>query len=254
MLTRLVRIEYPQTVDSNYRSSSSGVGIQRGRVRGIDRLREYQEAVTRIAGRKGELGSDVYAPWLLDFEARTVECRSLKGQRATQTEALVFAYGGTIAEFDRVIHKPMPPLHQVREGQEWLRALFQGLQTGREVGINHTEWKAILQQVNGRLLAWSDPLLLRWPDAFKVRVFEALRDPKVKARFRFCLNEPCARPFWATKRQAYCSDKCSQTKRTRRYRTGDPDRFRAKRREAYGRRKREELGWETELRIRRKKP
>jgi len=63
---------------------------------------------------------------------------------------------------------------------------------------------------------------------------EALRVLSTEVqRFRFCRN--CRKPFIARKRQAYCSPTCSQTFRTRAYRSKDPERARARRRADYER-------------------
>lgn len=46
---------------------------------------------------------------------------------------------------------------------------------------------------------------------------------KYGARLRICANPTCEAPFVATKRQIYCTAKCSQTVRTRTYRAKHPE-------------------------------
>jgi hypothetical protein len=66
---------------------------------------------------------------------------------------------------------------------------------------------------------------------FRLRVYETLRDAAL--RFRVCERERCYKPFIARKRQAYCSRRCSQAVRTRKFRRRHPERVRTLQRRRY---------------------
>jgi hypothetical protein len=66
-------------------------------------------------------------------------------------------------------------------------------------------------------------------ELFKALVYDALRD----ARFKVRLCPECKRPFVPIRRQAYCSARCSQAVRTRKWRTAHPEKNRAIRRRQY---------------------
>jgi hypothetical protein len=66
-------------------------------------------------------------------------------------------------------------------------------------------------------------------EQFKALAYEALRD----GRFRFRLCPNCKRGFAPIRRQVYCSARCSQTVRTRKWRTAHPEKNCAIRRAQY---------------------
>jgi hypothetical protein len=68
-------------------------------------------------------------------------------------------------------------------------------------------------------------------EQFKAAAYDALRE----ARFSFRLCPECSRPFVPSGRQAYCSARCSQAVRTRKWRRAHPERNRAIRRAQYRR-------------------
>jgi hypothetical protein len=67
----------------------------------------------------------------------------------------------------------------------------------------------------------------------EVVLLETLR--MLGRRLRFCPREGCGRGFVARKRQVYCSPRCSQTVRSRRWRDANPEEARAARRASYRR-------------------
>ena len=71
-----------------------------------------------------------------------------------------------------------------------------------------------------------------------------LRDtvPVFLKRLRFCRGPTCGRAFIARKRQEFCSPRCSQAERSRRFVSRHPERARQLRRESYVRRVRRKLG------------
>lgn len=66
-------------------------------------------------------------------------------------------------------------------------------------------------------------------EQFKALAYDALRD----AQFKFRLCPECKRPFVPVRRQAYCSARCSQAVRTRKWRKAHPEKNRAIRRNQY---------------------
>jgi hypothetical protein len=68
-------------------------------------------------------------------------------------------------------------------------------------------------------------------EIFKAVAYDALRDARFK--FRRCLE--CQRPFVPVRRQRYCSSRCSQAIRTRKWRKAHPEKTREIRRLQYRR-------------------
>jgi hypothetical protein len=68
-------------------------------------------------------------------------------------------------------------------------------------------------------------------EQFRALAYDAFRD----ARFRFRLCPECKRPFLPVRRQRYCSSRCSQAVRTRKWRRAHPEKNRAIRRQQYRR-------------------
>jgi len=68
-------------------------------------------------------------------------------------------------------------------------------------------------------------------ELFKAMAYDALRDARFK--FRRCLE--CQRPFVPVRRQRYCSLRCSQAIRTRKWRKAHPEKTREMRRLQYRR-------------------
>jgi hypothetical protein len=68
-------------------------------------------------------------------------------------------------------------------------------------------------------------------EQFKALAYDALRE----ARFKFRLCPECKRPFVPIRRQGYCSSRCSQAVRTRKWRKAHPEKNREIRRHQYKR-------------------
>jgi hypothetical protein len=66
-------------------------------------------------------------------------------------------------------------------------------------------------------------------EQFKALAYDTFRDARFK--FRRCLE--CRRPFVPVRRQRYCSARCSQALRTRKWRKAHPEKNRAIRRNQY---------------------
>ncbi len=68
-------------------------------------------------------------------------------------------------------------------------------------------------------------------EQFKALAYDAFRD----ARFKFRRCPECQRPFVPVRRQEYCSARCSQAARTRKWRKAHPEKNREIRRQQYKR-------------------
>ncbi len=77
-----------------------------------------------------------------------------------------------------------------------------------------------------------------WSGYFLLRVYDVLR--AAERRFRICPD--CRRAFIARKRQAYCSPRCSQNVRTKKYRFRHRARLKKQRHAAYERKMKAALG------------
>jgi hypothetical protein len=87
-----------------------------------------------------------------------------------------------------------------------------------------------------------------WPGIFWLLVADLLEQEGSK--LHRCTQ--CRKLYWKFKRQAYCSQKCSQQLRTRKYYEAHHEELKDKRHERYAQQKREELG--TGTKVRRNRP
>jgi len=87
-------------------------------------------------------------------------------------------------------------------------------------------------------------------EQFKALAYDALHD----ARFKFRLCPECKRPFVPVRRQGYCSARCSQALRTRKWRKAHPERNRTIRRQQYRRSTAAALGLSRHAAIKIAKP
>jgi hypothetical protein len=114
--------------------------------------------------------------------------------------------------------------------QEWIAGGVRQLATERRWSLKLDSTPSYVVNLDRGELVPRTPLgnQLRY---FKERV---LREtvPVLLQRFRLCARGDCRRPFIVRKRQAYCSLRCSQTVRTRRYRADHAEKVRKQRRAA----------------------
>jgi hypothetical protein len=174
--------------------------------------------------------------WLVGF-GNLVPASLTDNQRITaKQEARAFAF---LQEIDPPIRKRMrswpapaddtPDVltdAEVWRAQRWLK---QGL-----VLLAHAEKWNFAQRVQYQLEAKKGFLFARLKassnlNQFKAMAYETFRDARLK--FRLCLD--CRNAFVPIRRQAYCSPRCSQAARTRRWRNAHPERNRAIRRAQY---------------------
>ena len=179
--------------------------------------------------RQPEVSQVESARWLFDFSERDLSELSKLSKESKLTlllRAREFAWQPAI-----------PSEHDLPKAQSWLRRCWKTLAVGGPLRRKRLE---LVWYGDNRLQRLPVDITLRWLDRFKGHVHDTLES--VEDRFKFCHNDTCRRPFLANKRQVYCSSACSQAFRTRRYRSENRERFRARRREAYKRQQAQKLG------------
>ncbi len=180
------------------------------------------------------------ARWLLDFAARDLSALSGAGWLDLRWEVFGFLYppsGGPPPFYSDATPPGEPSCSedQVRTVQSWFRSGLERLSAGHlwSVPIAATPH---LMMVGGRLVTWPDveDSPGEYTEPFKLKAYEALG--REARRFRVCAK--CRRPFLARKRQAYCTKRCSQTVRTRKYRAAHRQKVNALRMRTYYARRR----------------
>ncbi len=239
----------------------------------------FPEELAKAARRVGR-DPDQQARWLLDFAWCGLDDQAV----ALGWDLEAFLWIGSQYEVwargrpGHPAHRPPArpcTLDELRQCQELLREglrslVYEGIWSMKVPATTHVfRWSGLPQQKERT--AWYGKLdwvpatprrvekerpnsafgLVRRDTAglFALRVYETLRD--AGPRFRVCEREGCWKPFIARKRQAYCSRRCSQTVRTRRFRTRAPERVRKLRRGAYERSVRARSGHNVKIAIHR---
>lgn len=194
-------------------------------------------ALLAAADRVGATSAD-RVRWLLTFAARDLSALSAGGWLTLRWEAM--AHATDLRVFRRSTLTPIPPLHaEIVDAQRWLSRLLAGLAGGTLEEIRIPHFTSFLSTMGGgNLRGGTMPGVMPWPSRFKWHVYDTLLAER--HRFRFC--QKCRSAFLAHKRQIYCSPKCSQALRTRKYRTQNREQFRGFRREAYERKVRRASG------------
>jgi len=198
-------------------------GVRRGRTATAAASQSIQRSREHIVG-----SDEVRARWLLDFAFRDLKLLSPGDwlNLFTELQAFLSSRGfvyGRIAhdEIERAVLEP-----EVRRVQKWLRSSLMRL-----VLNEGSTWR-IEPKVSFNFIFHRDQGLTDWSfpggasavqDLFRFRAYETLRSQA--HRFRSCLE--CRRPFIVRKRQEYCSVRCSQTLRTRKFRSKRPKRKRS---------------------------
>lgn len=192
---------------------------------------DFEQAWSRV-GKTDE----ARARWLIDFAARDLSRLSSADWLDLRWHVLGFLYppSGGPPPFSSadIPGEPSCSEAQVRNMHRWLRSGLDRLGQGHPWNIHIATSPCLI--VHGRgLVTWPDMDLQGelndYSKSFKLRAYETLgRQAK---RFRICAR--CRQPFIARKRQAYCTKKCSQSVRTRKYRAGHRDKVNALRMKAY---------------------
>jgi len=175
--------------------------------------------------------------WLLGFGNLDPTQLDAKKRTAVIEEARAFL---VIQEVDPAIRKllrswPAPrddtpdtmSEPDVWRAQGWLRHGLDALRRGKIWSFAPRVRYEV--EIHKALLFWARLRANRRLELFKALVYDALRD----ARFSLRLCPECQRPFVPTRRQAYCSARCSQAVRTRKWRKAHPEKNRAIRRNLY---------------------
>jgi hypothetical protein len=178
------------------------------------------------------------ARWLLDFAARDLGKLSSANWLDLRWEVFGFLYppSGGPPPFSSgdIPGEPSCSEVQVRKMQRWLRSGLERLKSGDGHSWTfHIVTTPCLMLLGGRLLTWPDMdlrgVLDDYVKSFKLRAHETF--VRQAPRFRVCAR--CRRPFFARKRQAYCTKRCSQAVRTGKYRAAHREKVNALRMKAY---------------------
>jgi hypothetical protein len=176
--------------------------------------------------------------WLLRFGNLDLDSLTLEQKAAVLEEARAFAF---LQEIEPPLRARMrfwpPPIdatpNVLAKGEAWSaqRWLKQGLDL-----LSRGEKWSFVPRVRYELDAHRDLFWARLRansrlEQFKALAYDAFRD----ARFRFRLCPECKRPFVPVRRQRYCSSRCSQAVRTRKWRKVHPEKNREIRRQQYRR-------------------
>jgi hypothetical protein len=184
------------------------------------------------------LGPEERLRWLLDFAS--LDQSSLdKAKRSAAVEqgrAFVVLQQVDPDVRDRLRFSPAPQdttpnvmtEEEVWSAQHWLRE-------GLELLKKSQKWRFV-PHITYELDAYKSMFWARISaksriELFKAMAYDALRDARFK--FRRCLE--CQRPFVPVRRQRYCSPRCSQAIRTRKWRKAHPEKNREIRRLQYRR-------------------
>ena len=209
-----------------------------------------QELVREIMVGVSRFGSDLKTRvrWLLDFVERDLSTREAARDAALQM--LLFALAGRFtgegarapARMDAVSGEALDPQH--------VREVFSSVER-------------LQREVKEALTAFASDGRCRLP--FKIVGLERLPDGRVLPivggdwRSRFygavlmlavelgpalgvCANPKCRKLFFRSRRQAYCTPRCSQRQRTQSFRDRNPERVRELRHATHARRQRKRLG------------
>ena len=180
------------------------------------------------------------ARWLVDFATRDLGALSAADWRDLRWEVFGFLYppSGEPPPFSSgdIPGEPSCSAEQVRKMHRWLRAGLERLKSGEgHSWAVHIGATRRLMMIGGHLVSWPEPAMdlqgvhTDYTKSFKLRAYETLiREAR---RFRVCAE--CRAPFFARKRQAYCTKRCSQAVRTRKYRAGHREKVNALRMKAY---------------------
>jgi hypothetical protein len=176
--------------------------------------------------------------WLLRFGNLDLDSLTVEERAAVLEEARVFVF---LQEADpalrgRMRFWPAPTdatPDVLTKGEAWSAQLW--LKQGLDLLTRSEKWN-FMPRVTYELDAYKGLFWARMRansrlQHFKALAFDAFRD----ARFKFRLCPECKRPFVPVRRQRYCSSRCSQAVRTRKWRKTHPEKNREIRRQQYQR-------------------
>jgi hypothetical protein len=195
--------------------------------------------------------------WLLDFGNLDSAALSAPQHAAVIQEARAFV---VLQQLDPALRRTMRSWPEptdatpnvLTEAEVW--SVQRWLKQGLELLRRSEKWN-FKPRVEYELdahggLFWARMTASSRLEQFKALAYDTFRD----ARFKFRRCPECKRPFVPVRRQAYCSARCSQAVRTRKWRQANPEKNREIRRRQYQRSKAAELGLSKHARIKIAKP
>lgn len=195
---------------------------------------ELQKAQQRIGGDDSD-----YANWLLALARRDLDSLSEKEWENLQWEAVVFRDFPNFPDPDDVFAGlEAQPRQDVIKLRRLIRVMLHRLPKKYVQAQFHPELTYTAELQDGRLRVTEETTLVMIGQLWHLKLFRLLH--RLQHRFRFCTREDCGQPFVARHlRQQFCSPRCNQTTRMRRYRAKHNvlERLGAKRREVYRRAK-----------------
>jgi hypothetical protein len=213
-------------------------------MRGKDVALELLAAAGRTFGR--DVGARLR--WLLNFAERDIRSPGAADRASMEIFAFTFAarLAGPVAQAGAGMGMLDPETLstrairearlKAREAQQAARDVLRSLATGvrcrlvfEVVGWERLPDRRLLPVVGGD---WRS----RFLGAVAMLLVEAGPDLAV------CAREGCERLFLRSRRQAYCTARCSQRQRTQRFRAAHPQEVRETRHQSYARRRRREPG------------
>jgi hypothetical protein len=209
-----------------------------------DALLAIAEAFTRVGARPEErLG------WLVDFARREAIDPKPYGRDWNEVQAFVLTAPDQIPFW-----RPDQEARLLEAGKNrrlllelsgGLKAAFEGLARDRRLRLpfenNEVEWRA-----DGTLVLRAGGDLRQRFNAAVVTVLMA-----VAQRLAICQNAECQAPFAKAGKAAYCSPRCSQHVRTKRFRATHPEKVRRWRRKKHVKKQRARYGPNVRVKERR---
>jgi hypothetical protein len=214
-------------------------------------MRDREVSIEQLGAAFVSFGRDARSrlSWLLGFVERDVSSREAADQAAL--EAMIFTFAARLAgppgsrevarmgalEAETLSPSAIRAVHRrVGDAQRTAREVLTSFATGggcrftlEVVGWDRLADGRVLPRIGGDWWA-------RFLGAVSMLLVEAGEEVRV------CANEDCQRLFVRSKRQEYCDARCSQRRRTQRFRAANPERVRELRHQSHARRQRRAPG------------
>ena len=214
-------------------------------------MRDLEVSIEQLGAAFASFGRDARSRlwWLLRFIERDLSSRDAADQAAL--EAMIFTFSarlagppesGGVARMGALEARTLSPSairgahRRVGDAQRTVREMLRSFATGDRcsftlevVGWERLPDGRVLPRIGGDW--WS-----RFLGAVSMLLIEA------GGELRVCANEDCQRLFVRSKRQEYCDARCSQRRRTRRFRAANPERVQELRHQSHARRQRRAPG------------
>jgi len=181
----------------------------------VDRWVETARTASMEIKLRADAPVEERARWLLGFAFQDPNSLS-EGDRLNLREALENFITPPGVSGTRILAAGvcLLPEEKIHEIQQWLRTGLAGLATQKRWSFKAATSVTLGLSPYGLRDFTSPAGTIPTAEAFRFRIFQVLRD--AGPRFRLCSE--CQRPFIAGKGQEYCSTRCSQAVRTRKFR------------------------------------